>query len=101
MYDAVFDETNGFQVEQCDLNDVDDEDAPCDALRTMAIGDMRPQESIKINLLQMKLLLLPKQMIKIKKNGQDKDDDQDQDVGNDQGGVEQDEDDNDQEESRL
>jgi hypothetical protein len=44
MYDAVFDETNGFQVEQCDLNDVDDEDAPCDALRTMAIGDMRPQE---------------------------------------------------------
>jgi hypothetical protein len=24
--------------------DLDDEHVPCDALRTMAIGDMRPQE---------------------------------------------------------
>jgi hypothetical protein len=40
----VFDETNGSQVDQCDLDDVDDEEAPCDALRTMAIGDVRPQE---------------------------------------------------------
>jgi hypothetical protein len=28
--DAVFDETNGSQVEQYDLDIVDDEEAPCD-----------------------------------------------------------------------
>jgi hypothetical protein len=43
--DAVFDATNGSQVEQYDLGDVDDEEAPCNALRTMAIGDVRPQEA--------------------------------------------------------
>jgi hypothetical protein len=43
--DTVFDETNGSQVEQNDLDDVDDEEAPCDALRTMAIGDVRTQET--------------------------------------------------------
>jgi hypothetical protein len=43
--DAVFDETNSSQVEQYDLDDVDDEEAPCDALRTMAIGDVRLQET--------------------------------------------------------
>jgi hypothetical protein len=43
--DAVFDETNGFQVEQLDLYIVDDEEAPCDALQRMAIGDVRPQDS--------------------------------------------------------
>jgi hypothetical protein len=32
-------------VEQYDLDDVDDEEAPCDALRTMAIGDVRLQET--------------------------------------------------------
>jgi hypothetical protein len=32
-------------VEQYDLDDVDDKEAPCDALRTMAIGDVRPQEA--------------------------------------------------------
>jgi hypothetical protein len=32
------------QVEQYDLNGVDDEDAPCDALRTIVVGDVRPQE---------------------------------------------------------
>jgi hypothetical protein len=35
--DVVFDETNDSQVEQYDLDDVDNEEAPCDALRTMAI----------------------------------------------------------------
>jgi hypothetical protein len=43
-YDAVFDETNGSQVEQYDLDVVDDEEAPCDALQRMAIGDVRPQD---------------------------------------------------------
>jgi hypothetical protein len=42
--DAVFDETNGSQVEQYDLDDVYDEETTCDALRIMAIGDVRPQE---------------------------------------------------------
>jgi hypothetical protein len=31
-YDAVFDETNGSQKEQIDLDLLDDEEAPCDAL---------------------------------------------------------------------
>jgi hypothetical protein len=42
--DVVFDETNGSPREQVDLNDVDEDDVPTDALRTMAIGDARPQE---------------------------------------------------------
>jgi transposase InsO family protein len=41
MCDAVFDETNVSQKEQVDLDFVDDEQAPCDALQRMAIGDMR------------------------------------------------------------
>jgi hypothetical protein len=32
-------------VEQYDLDDVDDEEASCDALRTMTIGDVRLQEA--------------------------------------------------------
>jgi hypothetical protein len=40
----VFDETNGFQVEQYDLDVVDDKEAPCEALQRMAIGDVRPQD---------------------------------------------------------
>jgi hypothetical protein len=43
--DAVFDETNGSQVEQYDLDVVDDEEAPCEALQRMAIRDVRPQDS--------------------------------------------------------
>jgi hypothetical protein len=43
--DAVFHETNGSQVEQFDLDDIDDEEAPCDTLRNMAIGDVRSQET--------------------------------------------------------
>jgi hypothetical protein len=35
--DAVFDKTNGSQVEQFDLDIVDDEEAPCDALQRMAM----------------------------------------------------------------
>jgi hypothetical protein len=42
--DAVFDETNGSQKEQVDLDLIDDEETPCDALQTMAIGDVRPQD---------------------------------------------------------
>jgi hypothetical protein len=43
--DIVFDETNGSQVEQVDLDELDDEEAPCVALRNMSIGDVYPKES--------------------------------------------------------
>jgi hypothetical protein len=42
--DIVFDETNGSQVEQVDLDELDDEEAPCVALRNMSIGDVCPKE---------------------------------------------------------
>jgi hypothetical protein len=43
--DIVFDETNGSQVEQVDLDELDDEEAPCVALRNMPIGDVCPKKS--------------------------------------------------------
>jgi hypothetical protein len=43
--EVVFDETNGSQVQQVDLDELDDEDAPCVALRNMSIGDVYPMES--------------------------------------------------------
>jgi hypothetical protein len=42
--DAVFDQTNDCQKEQVDLDLVDDEEAPYDALQRMDIGDIRPQD---------------------------------------------------------
>jgi hypothetical protein len=42
--DVVFDETNGSPREQVDLDDVDENEVPTAAMRTMAIGDVRPQE---------------------------------------------------------
>jgi hypothetical protein len=44
-YDIVFDETNGSQVEQVDLDELDDEEAPCVALRNMSVGDVCPKKS--------------------------------------------------------
>jgi hypothetical protein len=41
----VFDETNGSQVEQVELDELDDEEAPCVALRNMSIRDLCPKES--------------------------------------------------------
>jgi hypothetical protein len=43
--DIVFDETNDSQVEQVDLDELDDEEAMCVALRIMSIGDVCPKES--------------------------------------------------------
>jgi hypothetical protein len=40
----VFDETNGCQVDQVDLDELDDEESPCVALRNMTIGDVCPKE---------------------------------------------------------
>jgi hypothetical protein len=42
--DIVFDETNGSQVEQVDLDELDDEEAPCVALRNISIGDVWESE---------------------------------------------------------
>jgi hypothetical protein len=41
----VFDETNGSQVEQVDLDELDDEESLCVTLRNMSIGDVCPKES--------------------------------------------------------
>jgi hypothetical protein len=41
----VFDETNGSQVEQDDLDELDDEEAPCVTLRNMSIRGVCPKES--------------------------------------------------------
>jgi hypothetical protein len=43
--DIMFDETNGSQVEQVDLDELDDEEATCVALRNMSIEDVCPKES--------------------------------------------------------
>jgi hypothetical protein len=42
--DIVFDETNGSRVEQVDLDELDDEKAPCVTLRNMSIKDVCPKE---------------------------------------------------------
>jgi hypothetical protein len=42
--DVVFDETNGSPSEQVDLDDVDENEVLTATMRTMAIGDVRPQE---------------------------------------------------------
>jgi cobalamin biosynthesis protein CobT len=41
---TVFDETNGSQKKQVNLDLVDHEEAPCDALQRMTISDIRPQD---------------------------------------------------------
>jgi hypothetical protein len=43
-YDIMFDETKGSQVEQVGLDELDDEEALCIALRNMSIRDVCPQE---------------------------------------------------------
>jgi hypothetical protein len=40
----VFNETNGSQVEQYDLDAVDDEESHFEALQRMVIGEVRPQD---------------------------------------------------------
>jgi hypothetical protein len=42
--DIIFDETNGSPIEQVDLDDIDEDEVPTFAMRTMAIDDVRPQE---------------------------------------------------------
>jgi hypothetical protein len=42
--DTVFNETNDSQKEQVELDLVDGEEAPCNTLQSMALGDVRPQD---------------------------------------------------------
>jgi hypothetical protein len=42
--DVVFDETNSSPREQADLDDIDEDEVSTATMRTMAIGDVRPQE---------------------------------------------------------
>jgi hypothetical protein len=98
--DVVFDETNSSQVEKYVLDDVDDKEAPCDALRTMAIGDMRPQETNEDQPSSNEAAPPTQKDDQDQECEQDKDDDQDHEMVNDQGGAEQDEDEGDQEKSR-
>jgi hypothetical protein len=89
---VVFDETNGSQREQVDLDELDDEEAPSAALRNMSIGDVHPQETSNDQGQQSSTKASPPTQ-----------DDDHQEDGNDQGGgVEQDEEekDDEQEESR-
>jgi hypothetical protein len=56
--DVVFDETNGSPREKVDLDDVDEEEVPTAAMRTMAIGDGdRRNNKIKINHLPQHLCI--------------------------------------------
>jgi hypothetical protein len=45
MLDLTFDEPNVSQVEQVDLNVVGNEKPSCEAIKQMAIGDVRPVEA--------------------------------------------------------
>jgi hypothetical protein len=60
--DVVFDETNGSPREQVDLDDIDEDDVPTTTMRTMAIGDMRPQEQQEQDQPQQWCIPQPKMM---------------------------------------
>jgi hypothetical protein len=82
--DAVSDETNSSQVEQYDFDDVDNEEAPCDTLRTMTIGDVGSQEVNK-NQHSSNEAAPTQENDQDQEDEQDEDNDPDQEIGNDQG----------------
>jgi hypothetical protein len=90
--DAVFGETNGSQKEQVDIDHVDDEKVPCDALQRMVIGDVWPQDpSNQPQETSPNDTTPPAQGLE-QDNHEDDDEpsDQDQEESNDQGGDEDD-----------
>jgi hypothetical protein len=94
----VFDETNGSQVEQVDLDELDDEDAPCIALRNMSLGDVCPKESEEPTQAQDQpsssmQTSPPTQYEEQAQNDEDQEDEPSQEEDNDQGGDEDKEDD--------
>jgi hypothetical protein len=92
--DAMFDETNGSQKEQVDLDLVDDDEAPCCALQKMAIGDVGPQDpNEQPQELTPNDNTPPTQGLDQDNHKEDDEpNDQDQEESNDQGGDEDDED---------
>jgi hypothetical protein len=97
--DIVFDETNGSQVEQVDLDELDDEEAPCVALRNMSIGDVCPNESEEPTQAQDQLSSSmqaspPTQYEEQTQDNEDEDQEEEppQEEDNDQGGDEADQD---------
>jgi Ca-activated chloride channel homolog len=89
----VFNATNGSQVEQVDLDELDDEAAPCVALRNMSIRDVCPKESEEPTQAQDQ----PSSSNQASPPTQDEDqaqdnEDEDQEEDNDQGGDEVDQD---------
>jgi hypothetical protein len=103
--DIVFDETNGSQVEQVDLDELDDEEAPYVALRNMSIGDVCPKESEEPPQEQDQpsssiQASLPTQD-EVQAQGDEEEDQEDeppQEEGNDQGGDEENQDKEDEQE---
>jgi hypothetical protein len=103
----VFDETNGSQVKQVDLDELDDEDALWIALRNMSIGDVCPKESEEPSQAQDQ----PSSSMQVSPPTQDEDEAQDdegedqedeppQEEGNGQGGDAHDQDKEDDEGKR-
>jgi hypothetical protein len=96
--DVVFDETNGSQVEQVDLDELDDEEAPCVALRNMSFGDVCPKESEEPTQAQDQLSSSNQASPPTQDEDQAQDENEDQEdeppqeVDNDQGGDEENED---------
>jgi hypothetical protein len=93
--DIVFDETNGSQVEQVDLDELDDEEAMCVALRNMSIGDVCPKESEEAIQAQdqpsSSIQASPPTQDEEQTQGDEEEDQEDeppQEEGNDQGGDE-------------
>jgi hypothetical protein len=87
----MFDETNGSQVEQVDLDDIDDEEAPCIVLRNMSIEDVCPKESEEPTQAQDQpsssmQASPPTQDEELAKDSEDQEDEPPQEEDNDQGG---------------
>jgi hypothetical protein len=98
--DVVFYETNGSQVEQVDLDELDDEEAPCVALRNMSIGDVCPKESEEPTQAQDQPSSSRKASPPTQDEDQDQDDEPPQEEDIDQGGDEDDQDKEDDQEIR-
>jgi hypothetical protein len=103
--DIVFDETNGSQVEQVSIDELDDEEAPCVALRNMSIGDVCPKEPEEPSQAQDQpssslQASRPTQYEEMVQEDEDKDDEPPQEADIDQGGDEDDQDKEDDQEIR-
>jgi hypothetical protein len=90
--DIVFNETNGSQVEQVDLDELDDEEAPWVTLRNMSIRDVCPKKSKEPTQAQdqpsSSNQVSPPQDEDQAQNDEDQEDEPPQEEDNDQGGDE-------------